>query len=50
MSVPAQVSVMRYIYPQMACRAEETVVAASKPLRLKGGLASARLLAWIIVR
>ncbi|MBK7298938.1 MAG: IS66 family transposase zinc-finger binding domain-containing protein [Moraxellaceae bacterium] len=48
--IPAQFHVMRHIYPQMACRACETIVAApSEASVIKGGLASARLLAWIIV-
>ncbi|MBL0230798.1 MAG: transposase [Moraxellaceae bacterium] len=48
--IPAQFHVMRHIYPQMACRACETIVAApSEASVIQGGLASARLLAWIIV-
>ncbi|MBL0230398.1 MAG: IS66 family transposase zinc-finger binding domain-containing protein [Moraxellaceae bacterium] len=48
--IPAQFHVMRHIYPQMACRACETIAAPpSEASVIQGGLASARLLAWIIV-
>lgn len=46
--IPARFIVQRHIRPQYACRACETIEAASVPAQIiDGGLPSARLLAWV---
>ena len=48
--IPIQFQVIRHIYPQMACRHCETIVAEPSELSvIDGGLATARLLAWVMV-
>ena len=48
--IPIQFQVIRHIYPQMACRKCETIVAEPSELSvIDGGLATARLLAWVMV-
>ena len=48
--IPIQFQVIRHIYPQMACRKCETLVAEPSELSvIDSGLATARLLAWIMV-
>ena len=48
--IPIQFQVIRHIYPQMACRQCETIVAEPSELSvIDGGLATARLLAWVMV-
>ncbi len=48
--IPIQFQVIRHIYPQMACRQCDTIVAKPSDLSvIDGGLATARLLAWIMV-
>ena len=48
--IPIQFQVIRHIYPQMACRKCETITAEPSELSvIDGGLATARLLAWVMV-
>jgi transposase len=48
--IPIQFQVIRHIYPQMACRKCETIIAEPSELSvIDGGLATARLLAWVMV-
>ena len=48
--IPIQFQVIRHIYPQMACRHCETMTAEPSELSvIDGGLATARLLAWVMV-
>jgi transposase len=48
--IPIQFQVIRHIYPQMACRQCETITAEPSELSvIDGGLATARLLAWVMV-
>lgn len=48
--IPCQFQVIRHIYPQMTCRHCELMVAEpSVPSVIDGGVATARLLAWVMV-
>ncbi len=48
--IPIQFQVIRHIYPQMACRQCEKIVAQpSEPSVIDSGVATARLLAWVMV-
>ena len=48
--IPIQFQVIRHIYPQMACRTCETIIAEpSEPSVIDSGVATARLLAWVMV-
>ena len=48
--IPTQFQVIRHIYPQMACRQCEMMVAKPSVLSvIDGGVATARLLAWVMV-
>ena len=48
--IPIQFQVIRHIYPQMACRQCETITAQpSEPSVIDSGVATARLLAWVMV-
>ena len=48
--IPIQFQVIRHIYPQMACRKCETIIAEpSEPSVIDSGVATARLLAWVMV-
>lgn len=48
--IPIQFQVIRHIYPQMACRQCETIVAQpSEPSVIDSGVATARLLSWVMV-
>jgi transposase len=48
--IPIQFQVIRHIYPQMACRTCETITAQpSEPSVIDSGVATARLLAWVMV-
>jgi transposase len=48
---PAKFSVIRHIRPQYACRACETITAAPiSPAIIDGGMATARVYAWVMVQ